>query len=349
MADTRAPIAAAARFVRRHLLWLLIGSYALATLWPGPGLRLRDTALGTVALAGQQVRLSPSMFLLAFLLLNAGLAVRLDQAKSVFRQPLLLGSGLVANLVLPVLVTAALALGLAWWPNTEEYRNLLAGLALIVAMPIAGSSVAWSQQTDGNLALSLGLILGSTFLSPLTTPVALWAVGVMASGEQAQHLRDLAGGGASLFLTLCVALPSCLGILLRGLIGGDRVDSAKQPLALAGSAALLLLCYANAATSLPQTVAYPDPDYLALNVAATGGLCVAGFAVGWWIARWLRADRSRQTALMFGLGMSNNGTGLVLAATVLADHPQVMLPVLFYNLVQHLAAGAVSATRKPPD
>ncbi len=44
---------------------------------------------------------------------------------------------------------------------------------------------------------------------------------------------------------------------------------------------------------------------------------------------------------MFGLGMNNNGTGLVLASMALADHPRVMLPIIFYNLVQHLIAGIV--------
>jgi hypothetical protein len=43
---------------------------------------------------------------------------------------------------------------------------------------------------------------------------------------------------------------------------------------------------------------------------------------------------------MFGLGMNNNGTGLVMASMALADHPRVLLPIIFYNLVQHLAAGA---------
>jgi BASS family bile acid:Na+ symporter len=44
---------------------------------------------------------------------------------------------------------------------------------------------------------------------------------------------------------------------------------------------------------------------------------------------------------MFGLGMNNNGTGLVLVSMALADHPQVMLPIIFYNLVQHLVASLV--------
>ena len=44
---------------------------------------------------------------------------------------------------------------------------------------------------------------------------------------------------------------------------------------------------------------------------------------------------------MFGLGMNNNGTGLVLASMALTEHPQVMVPIIFYNLVQHVVAGGV--------
>jgi bile acid:Na+ symporter, BASS family len=44
---------------------------------------------------------------------------------------------------------------------------------------------------------------------------------------------------------------------------------------------------------------------------------------------------------MYGLGMNNNGTGLVLAALVLTAYPRVMVPIIFYNLVQHLVAGGV--------
>lgn len=44
---------------------------------------------------------------------------------------------------------------------------------------------------------------------------------------------------------------------------------------------------------------------------------------------------------MFGLGMSNNGTGLVLTSMALSDHPEIMLPIIFYNLIQHLVAASV--------
>ena len=73
-------------------------------------------------------------------------------------------------------------------------------------------------------------------------------------------------------------------------------------------------------------------------LAIVTGLCVAGFAAGLGVAAVFRADPGRRASLMFGLGMTNNGTGLVLATTALANVPDVMLPVIFVNLVQHAVA-----------
>lgn len=57
-------------------------------------------------------------------------------------------------------------------------------------------------------------------------------------------------------------------------------------------------------------------------------------------ARLTGADAGGRAALMSGLGM-NNGTGLVLASTTLAALPRAVLPVIAYDLAQHLAAGLV--------
>jgi BASS family bile acid:Na+ symporter len=59
------------------------------------------------------------------------------------------------------------------------------------------------------------------------------------------------------------------------------------------------------------------------------------------LSRALNTSGYETASLMFALGMNNNGTGLVLASLLLANHPQVMLPIIFYNLVQHLFASIV--------
>jgi BASS family bile acid:Na+ symporter len=117
----------------------------------------------------------------------------------------------------------------------------------------------------------------------------------------------------------------------------------KPRLRLANALILLVLNYSNASTSLPKAIANPDWDFLAAILAIAAGLCAFAFTSGWAVARVLRLDRPGKASLMFGLGMNNNGTGLVLASLMLADHPDVMIPILFYNLVQHLVAGLADA------
>jgi bile acid:Na+ symporter, BASS family len=67
-------------------------------------------------------------------------------------------------------------------------------------------------------------------------------------------------------------------------------------------------------------------------------LCLAMFGMGYALARAFHFDRAGTASLMFGLGMNNNGAGLVLASVELSDHPAIMLPIILYNLVQHFMA-----------
>ena len=330
-----------AHLVHEHFLWLLLGTYAVAALLPGPGLVIRHVSLGQVSLLGTATKLSLPMLMLAFLLSNAGLGVQVAQLRALWRSPVAPLAGLLANLAVPVAFILGVSLAMRPWHNPDEVQVILVGLALIASMPIAGSSTAWSQNANGDLAMSLGLVLGSTLLSPLTTPLALHSVGFVTTGDYSEDLHELAASGAGGFLALTVIVPSLLGIAARLALGEARTAVLRPRLRLLNSAILLLLNYSNASLSLPQAVSEPDWDFLAAILAITVGLCSLGFGAGWAIARLLRVDDARRTSLMFGLGMNNNGTGLVLASMTLADHPRVMLPIIVYNLVQHLVAGVV--------
>src|SRR4051794_3278063 len=328
-------------FVHDYFLWFLLGSYAIAALFPGLGLAIRNVSFEEVSVFREKVPFTLPVLMLAFLLLNAGLGVQTGQLRNLLRSPSPLIAGLAVNLLLPIAYIFAVSQTMRLWHNPDEVQNILAGLALVASMPIAGSSTAWSQNANGDLALSLGLVLFSTFLSPVTTPVALHAVGWMAVDDYAEDLHELASGGTGGFLALSVILPSLLCITARRPVGDARLPSAKPVLKLFNSLDLLLLNYSNASVSLPQTLADPDWDFLAVILVIVIGLCVLAFAAGWLIAPRVRGDLSQRVSLMFGLGMNNNGTGLVLASMALADHPRVLLPIIFYNLVQHLVAGCV--------
>jgi BASS family bile acid:Na+ symporter len=331
------PLGRVAEFVHHHFLGLLIAAYALAAIYPGPGLAAKGWVVAEVGDFG----LTLPMLVLAGLLFSAGLGAAAGELAAVARRPGAVVVGVAANVVVPVAFLALLAIGLRLWPDPAESRSLLLGLAVVAAMPIAGSSAAWAQNASGNVALSLGLVVGSTALSPLTTPLVFQSFGAMADDACADALRAMGGRETGLFLTACVAVPSAVGLLVRGAAGG-RVARLKPGLKLASTLALLGLCYANAAVALPRIVAQPDWDFLALILGAAAGLCGVAFAAGWAVARVLRVGEPERRSLVFGLGMSNNGTGMVLASAAFAALPWAAVPVLTYNLVQHVVAGGVS-------
>src|SRR5262249_8179969 len=162
---------------------LLVAAYAAAALAPGPGLWVRNVGFGAVGALGETAAVSLPSVMLALLLFNAGLGVRPDHLRRLARNPLILAAGLLANLSVPLLFPLGASQTLRVWHNPDEVQCILVGLALIASMPVAGSSTAWSQNADGDLVLSLGLVLLSTCLSPLTTPAVLHAAGWVASGE----------------------------------------------------------------------------------------------------------------------------------------------------------------------
>ena len=102
------------------------------------------------------------------------------------------------------------------------------------------------------------------------------------------------------------------------------------------------MLYSNASVSLPQAVADRDFDFLAVAVGLTAGLCVTAFASGYGLSRLFQLDQAERISLMYGLGMNNNGTGLVIAALVLGSSAlRIMVPIIFYNILQHLVAGTL--------
>src|SRR5262245_36897410 len=296
--------------LQRHFLWLLVCAYALAVVVPVVGSRL-GSLCGEVRVLGCTVRASAPAALLGFLLFAAGLGVKGGHLRNVFRKPTALALGLTASVAVPVLLLVAIAPLLALWHDPGEATDLVVGLSVVAAMPVAGSSAAWSQSADGDCALSLGLVLVSTVLSPLTTPLALRTAGLFAPGGAGDLLGRLAGaGGASAFLAAWVVVPMAIGILTRWAAGGPRADAVGLRLKPLSSVVLLTLCYANASACLPGAAADPDWDFLTLVVVAVSMMSGAAFAAGFGVARAVRADKGRRASLVFGVGMANNGAGL---------------------------------------
>jgi BASS family bile acid:Na+ symporter len=171
--------------------------------------------------------------------------------------------------------------------------------------------------------------------------VAFQVFGEMATDEYEFVLQGLAAYGSGTFLGLWVVLPSLLGLGVRLTVREAWLTAVMPHIKFINALDLLFLNYSNASVSLPQVITDHDLDFLAVTLGITAGLCLTAFASGYGLSRVFKVDQAERISLMYGLGMNNNGTGLILASLALASYPRVMVPIIFYNLVQHLVAGTV--------
>lgn len=322
--------------VHRYFIWIVIGSYIAAALAPAAGVALQKVRLLDTGAGGAPV--TATMLMLFLLLFNAGLGTNAGEIQTLARRPGVLAIGALGNFLVPLIFILAASFTLAAWHNSDETQQILTGLAFVAAMPIAGASTAWAQTANGNMSLSIGLVLTTTALSPLLTPAVLHAVAGLTTGDYSEDLHELAAGNSMSFLGMWVFAPSILGVLAGRLIGETAKSRAKPYLKLSNYGMVVLLNYANASLSLPQVARNPDLDFLAIMLLVILFLCVTAFAAGWLCARVSGADAEETASLTFALGMNNNGAGLSLATTAMPDHAGVLLPVIFYNLAQHFVA-----------
>jgi len=327
--------------IHKYFIWLIISSYIIAAIYPALGVHIRGIELGSLDIWRTRIAISPPPVMLAFLLFNAGLGVRTRELTDLLRNPSLLLGGALGNLVAPLAFVIGASIMMKLWHNSDETQQILTGLALVAAMPIAGASTAWAQNANGNLAVSLGLILLTTLCSPVLTPIVLHSVGFVTTGDYSEDLHELAANGAGGFLAAWVISPSLLGMLTHWILGEKRAALLSPYLKLCNFSVLALLNYSNASISLPGVVSQTDPDFVVIMLIVVILLCFVMFAVGYLVSRAFGADRAGTASLMFGLGMNNNGAGLVLASMTLSDHPGVMLPIISYNLIQHFVASLV--------
>ncbi|MGD9895991.1 MAG: bile acid:sodium symporter family protein [Candidatus Methylacidiphilaceae bacterium] len=324
--------------LHRHFFWALLAAHGLAAVAPDFGQRIRQFTFGTIPILGESFSISLPAVLLFLLLWNGGFGVPGGRMRELFRNLRTLVPGLFVNFLIPLLFLAGLRVAFGRWHNPEEVESLVMGLGLVVAMPIAGASAAWCQNAGGDMALSLGLVLSSTILSPLAGSLALHTVASMVGGDYSEDLHEMAGRGMGIFLILCVVLPSLLGIFARHRAGEGVFARIRPALRPANELILLWLIYMNAAAALPYALHHFDPDFLGLLLVGSGILCLLRFQCGDWLGRLLRASPPERTALIYGLGMNNNGSGLVLAIVAVPDHPLAILPIVFYTLLQQITA-----------
>ena len=108
-----------------------------------PGLAMRDWQWSPGTLAN--VPLTLSLLLLSVMLFVAALLTDVTQIRFVLQHPLLLCLAMAAVWLGPALLVVVAGWVVPWAVGGQSTAGLLVGLALVASMPVANSSVGWTQ------------------------------------------------------------------------------------------------------------------------------------------------------------------------------------------------------------
>jgi BASS family bile acid:Na+ symporter len=320
-----------------HFLWLLVASYLLAAIAPGPGLMLRRFSWGN-PYAGE---ITAPMLLLALLLFCAAAVVRWEQVWHLLERPGVLVVALIATWAVPCLFVTLLGGSLPNLFNGEVTSSLLVGMALVAAMPVANSSVAWTQNSRGNVALGLGLIVLTIVISPIATPQMLKLMGFALSNEATAQCQELVKRFSGTFFIIWVILPSLAGMVANRWAGAEAIKKNRGAIRLVSAIALLALNYTNASLAMPQVFERAAPQVILVTSLLAVTLQLLGVFTAWIMTRAMSLDMESGIALAYGFSMKHTGLALVLAGEVLESEPRVILLIVLATLLQHILAAMV--------
>lgn len=327
------------RWLHRGFIFLLFGAYVLASILPAPGVWMKSISWNSIPVIGKS--LTTSLLMLAVLLFNAGLSVDKEHLAALKRRPMLSVAGMLGKGFLAISWIGVLLLALWASPSMSSktlWISMLAGFAIVSIMPTATSSMAWAQQSNANLALSLGLLLISTMLAPATIPVMKWITSHLPPELNSDRTMESANLFDVGFLATWILIPILLGLLTQACLKRAGTLRIRPWLRTINAINLLLLNYMHGASFLPQCLHPFQPGILGSMLIGVLACCMTAFGVGSLVGRLSKAPDRERLALMFGTGMNNNGMALVLASHFLGEASWIGLTIALCTFGQHVVA-----------
>ena len=333
------------KWLYRRFIFLLLAAYVLAGLIPSPGLWLQKVEWGS--LPGTHRNVTSSLIMLGALLFNAGFSVTSEHVSAFRRRPSLSLAGLMGKALIAITWISILMIGLSIGLSSL-WISMLAGFAIVSMMPAATSSAAWAQQTNSNMALSLGLLLLSTCMMPVMFPMMSWLSQQLPPELRAQDFTGTKSVNSLSFIMIWIIAPVIGGRVFRWFSGVKGTTQWTTSMKWTNALNLLLLNYMNGASFLPQCVQSFHSSAVFSLLLGVLTCCSMGFLTGIWIGKILKVTTSETMALMFGTGMNNNGMALVLATQFLGASGWIGMTIALCTFGQHLVAAAIQIMWSKP-
>lgn len=328
---------------QNYFLFVLFFLYTLSVVFPAPGIFLNELSFGHLSMSSNHTfSITTPMVFLSIILFNASLCISNKDLKKIHKYFYLILAGVAGNFFLGFVIAALFRVPLSLFVSPDNVQQMLIAIAILTAVPIAGTATAWTQTVKGNLTLTLGMLLATTMMCPVLTPLIFHAFTLFAHGEYVDKLQYMANHGANTFLIFVVVTPAVIGIISHFIIGEANIRRANHLIKVTNQLCLSLLCYSNASAVLPQKILHnPNIKILALYFVVAVIFCFLTYFTGWVISKTFNTTMRDEMSLMFSEGMKNVGTALVLARFGFAEYANVSLLIIFFAIAQQFIASTI--------
>ena len=251
-----------------------------------------------------------------------GLTIKTEDFKVVFTRPKDLCIGFVLQYTVMPLTAFALAkaFGLS--------ADLALGVILVGCCPGGTASNVITYVADGDVPLSVGMTIVSTILAPVCTPVLVY---LLAGSWVEVSLLSM-----MMSVVKVVLLPVLLGILIYRLFP-KQTDAVRELLPLVSVAAIVMIISGIVGSNAEKIVSCGALVMVVVAIHNVVGLCV-----GTGVAKVLKLEERKVTAIGIEVGMQNSGLAISLATANFAANPLATLPGAIFS-VWHNISGTVYA------
>jgi BASS family bile acid:Na+ symporter len=268
------------------------------------------------------VKTSYVSFLLGLVMFGMGMTLKAEDFRVLVKRPWDMLVGCLAQFI----VMPSLA-----WVLTKVFSlpdDLALGVVLVGCCPGGTASNVITYLAKGDLALSVGMTGVSTLLAPLLTPLlVLWLAGEYVDVS----LLDM-----FLSIVQVIILPVVAGVFIRRQF--PRFTSRLTDyLPAFSSVVIAIIVMAVVSANAGRVI---STGLVVLTVVVLHNLF--GFIIGFLVAKMLRLDRRKATAISVEVGMQNSGLACSLAAQHFQQLAMATVPGAIFS-VWHNISGALMA------
>lgn len=245
-----------------------------------------------------------------------------EDMKAAFKKPLFIVAYVIASFLIMPLFAQLIS-------KTLFSNSIIVGSGynLVRAVPTAVVGSVWATMFNGNLAVSLAILLIDTLLAPAITPFML----KIYTGTAVQ----LDTFGMMKSLCFMVVIPFILGIIFNHFFK-KQIKETIGPITNPISKILFFVeIIINVSQVSQRIVSEASWDY-ALVIVAALILSILGFIIGHVVSRVMRLQKKEDVSITFAVALRNTNAALVLAIGFLPE--LAALPIIFSIVIQQTLA-----------